>query len=36
VLYHGLFYGVAESVLVDEVTAGYDGETVLANDLDLF
>ena len=36
VLYHGLFYGVAESVLVDEVTAGYDGETVLANDLDVF
>ena len=36
VLYHGLFYRVAESVLVDEVTAGYNGETVLANDLDPF
>ena len=36
VLYHGLFYGVPESVLMDEVTAGYNGETVLANDLDVF
>ena len=36
VLYHGLLYGVPESVLVDEVAAGYTGATVLANDLDVF
>ena len=36
VLYHALFYGVPESVLVDEVTSGYNGETALANDLDVF
>ena len=36
VLYHGLLYGLPESVLVDEVQAGYAGETVLANDLDVF
>ncbi len=36
VLYHGLFFGVSESVLLDEVRAGYNGKTVLANDLDIF
>lgn len=36
VLYHGLFYGVPESVIVDEVRANYDGPVVLANDLDIF
>ncbi len=36
VLYHGLLYGLQESVLLDEVRAGYSGETVLANDLDVF
>ncbi len=36
VLYHGLFYGVPESVVIDEVAAGYTGHTVLANDLDVF
>lgn len=36
ILYHGLFYGVPEPVIVDEVRATYDGEVVLADDLDLF
>jgi len=36
VLYHGLYYGVPESVIVDEVRATYDGDVVLANDLDVF
>lgn len=36
VLYHGLFYGVPESIIVDEVRSAYDGKVVLANDLDLF
>ena len=36
VLYHGLYYGVPESTIVDEVRANYDGDVVLANDLDVF
>jgi ribonuclease BN (tRNA processing enzyme) len=36
VLYHGLFYGVPEDRIVDEVRSTYDGKVVLANDLDLF
>jgi ribonuclease BN (tRNA processing enzyme) len=36
VLYHGLFYGVPESKVVEEVRATYDGDVVLANDLDIF
>ncbi len=36
VLYHGLFYGVPEAVIVDEVKANYDGKVVLADDLDIF
>ncbi len=36
VLIHGLFYGVPEDIIVDEVRAEYDGEVVLANDLDVF
>ena len=36
VLYHGLFYGVPEAVVLDEVRTTYDGEVVLADDLDLF
>lgn len=36
VLYHGLFYGVPEAVIVDEVNATYNGEVVLADDLDIF
>ncbi len=30
------YYGMPESVIVDEVRATYDGAVVLANDLDLF
>lgn len=36
VLYHGLYYGVPEAGIVDEVKATFDGEVVLANDLDVF
>lgn len=36
ILYHGLFYGVPEQLIVDEVRATYDGDVVLANDLDVF
>ncbi len=36
VLYHALYYGVPESVIVEEVRATYEGDVVLANDLDLF
>jgi len=36
VLYHGLYYGVPETVVVDEVRANYEGDVVLANDLDSF
>ena len=36
VLYHGLFYGVPEAVIVDDVRTTYDGEVVLADDLDVF
>ena len=36
VLYHGLFYGVPEAIIVDEVRTTYDGEVVLADDLDIF
>lgn len=36
VLMHVLFYGVPEDLIVDEVKAGYDGEVVLANDVDVF
>ena len=36
VLYHGLFYGTEEESVVDEVRRVYDGNVVLANDLDLF
>ncbi|NKB35031.1 MAG: MBL fold metallo-hydrolase [Pseudomonadales bacterium] len=36
VLYHGLFYGTEESTVLDEIQALYDGEVVLANDLDIF
>ncbi len=36
VLYHGLFYGVPEATVVDEVRTTYDGEVVLADDLDVF
>ncbi len=36
VLYHGLFYGVPEAVIIDEVQSTYQGEVVLADDLDIF
>ncbi len=36
VLYHGLYYGVPEATVLDEVRALYDGEVVLADDLDVF
>jgi ribonuclease Z len=36
VLYHGLYYGVPEALILEEVKATYDGPVVLANDLDLF
>jgi len=36
VLYHGLYYGVPEAVILDEVKATYDGDVVLASDLDVF
>ncbi len=36
VLYHGLFFGVEEGSVLDEIRATYDGEVVLADDLDVF
>jgi len=36
VLYHGLFYGTPEASVLDEIRALYNGEVVLANDLDVF
>lgn len=36
VLYHGLYYGVSEYRIVDEVRAAYSGDVVLANDLDIY
>ena len=36
VLYHGLHYGMPERDALDEVRAVYDGEVVLADDLDIF
>ena len=36
VLTHVLFYGVADEVVIGEVKKGYDGEVVLANDLDIY
>lgn len=36
VLYHGLFYGQPESIVLDEVRSTYDGAVVLADDLDIF
>ena len=36
VLYHGLHYGMPERDALDEVRAVYDGEIVLADDLDVF
>ena len=36
VLYHILFFGVSADALRDEVRSGYDGDVVVASDLDLF
>lgn len=36
VLYHGLFYGTEESLMLDELSALYEGEIVLASDLQIF
>ena len=36
VLYHGLYYGLPEAVILDEVRSVYDGKVVLANDLDIY
>jgi ribonuclease Z len=36
VLYHVLVFGLEDTVVLDEVKAHYDGEVVLANDLDVF
>jgi ribonuclease BN (tRNA processing enzyme) len=36
VIYHGLYYGVPESNILDEVKSTYDGKVVLAKDLDIF
>lgn len=37
VLYHGLFFGALERSVIDEIrAAGYAGDLVLANDLDIF
>jgi ribonuclease BN (tRNA processing enzyme) len=36
VLYHGLYYGLPETTVLDEVRSTYDGKVMLANDLDTF
>ncbi len=36
VLYHGLFYGTREEEVLQEVRSVYDGEVVLAQDLDIY
>ena len=36
VLYHVLFYGASEESVIAEVRAGFDGEVVLASDLDVY
>ena len=35
-MYHGLYYGVPESSVLDEIRTTYDGKVVLADDLDVF
>lgn len=36
ILYHMLFYGVSEGVLLKEIQDQYDGDVILARDLDVF
>ena len=35
-LYHVLVFGLEDTVVLEEVQSRYDGEVVLANDLDVF
>ena len=36
VLYHGLYYGTEESAVLEEIQALYEGEVILADDLEIF
>jgi len=36
ILYHGLFYGAPQASIVPEVKRYFDGNVILANDLDIF
>ena len=36
VLYHALVFGLEDTVVLEEVQSRYDGEVVLASDLDVF
>ena len=36
ILYHVLVFGLDDEVVLDEVRELYDGEVILANDLDEF
>jgi ribonuclease BN (tRNA processing enzyme) len=36
ILYHKLYFGCSEEQLVNEVRAGYKGEVVIGNDLDIY
>ena len=36
ILYHVLVFGLEDEVVLEEVRERYDGEVVLANDLDVF
>jgi ribonuclease BN (tRNA processing enzyme) len=35
-LYHALVFGLEDEVVLEEVRERYDGEVILANDLDVF
>ena len=35
-LYHVLVFGLEDSVVLEEIQSRYDGEVVLASDLDVF
>jgi len=36
IIYHGLYYGTDEANIVAEAAEHFDGEIILANDLDIF
>ena len=36
ILYHALVFGLDDDVVLDEVRERYDGDVILANDLDIF